>query len=243
MRTLTSFLLLVTLISCEKKGEYSVKSISKEFCNCFNTNQAEKNIDARLKPCVDKYINHKHNDILEHKDYGLEFLNKAISEFSLDLFIELIHSCDLYYYEMSALYNNTYLADTTDSNKKNIALLTARLQTATNKDSIKSLLHKRTARLIKSRNFNAALEDISKIKTLDINDEDALLASAYIFNQLGMEEKALTEIEKGIAISQNNGYYIFREITKRRIEEKVGKKAMKPTNNPFRINMKAESKT
>lgn len=223
MKKRTRFLLLMALIGCKQKSEYSANTIANEFCVCFNAGKNEANIDARLTPCVDKYINNKQDDILEHKKYPPDALGKALTEFSLDLFTELVHSCDSYYYEMSSLYDRSYPEDTSHVNEKAIRLLTEKLKTETSSDSVKLLLHKRAANLIKARNFNEALDDISKIKTLDAKDEGAYLATAYIFNQTGVPNKALAEFEKLMVISKNSSYYIFSEITRRRMKETVNR--------------------
>jgi Tfp pilus assembly protein PilF len=67
-----------------------------------------------------------------------------------------------------------------------------------------------------ARKFDLALQSIDSIKSLDSTDYGANLARAYIFNQKGLHDKALIEIEKAIKVSGNKSLELYAEIARQK---------------------------
>lgn len=138
------------------------------------------------------------------------------SKFSLDMMLDMTRTCDTYFIAINDLYDKMYSADSTESNRDAIRELSARIKTEGNVDSIRSLLHEKASRLIKARKLDMALQSIDSIKSLDKTDYGANLANAYIFNQMGLHEKAVAEIERAIGLSGNENLKLYVEIVKRK---------------------------
>jgi tetratricopeptide (TPR) repeat protein len=215
MKNWTSILIVLLLGACGQKPELSIEDASQEFCDCFNS-QGTGTVDERLSPCLQKIVDKKNKEL---NDFGIvnpDSVKLKISEFSLDVMLNMTRTCDNYFVAINDLYDKGYPLDTTALNTKAIDELTNRIKTETNKDSVKSLLHKRVHKLIQARQFDLALEDIDSIRTIDNRDYGANLASAYIFNQTGLHDKAIAEIDKAIEISGNEGLQLYLEIAKRK---------------------------
>jgi hypothetical protein len=213
MKNWTWILVVLILGACGKKSELSVGGASKQFCNCFNS-QPVGTVDDRLSPCLQE-ITDKKND--EWKNSGLidqDSIKDKVSKFSLAIMLDMAQTCDSYFIALNNLYDNMYPLDTSDINRDEISSLTVKIQNETNRDSLKSLLHRKVSKLIRARKFELALQSIDSIKSLDNVDYGANLASAFIFNQIGSYDKALQEIDKAIEVSGNEGLKLYGEISK-----------------------------
>ena len=215
MKNWTAILLILILGACGRKSELSVENASREFCNCFNS-QTTGTVDQRVSPCLQEIADKKNN---EWNDSG--FINKdsikgKFSKFSLDVMLNMTRTCDNYFVAINDLYDKGYSLDTTLLNRNAIKELTSRIKTETNKDSVQSLLHNKIHKLIQARQFDQALQGIDSIKAMDNSDYGANLASAYIFNQTGLHDKAIDEIDKAIKISGNESLKLYLEIAKRK---------------------------
>lgn len=60
------------------------------------------------------------------------------------------------------------------------------------------------------------MEALDSIKSLDNTDYNSSLASAYIFNQKGLHDKAVIEIERAIALSGNESLKLYAEIARQK---------------------------
>jgi tetratricopeptide (TPR) repeat protein len=215
MKNSTTILLILILGACGQKSELSVENASREFCNCFNS-KTTGTVDERLSPCLQEIADKKNN---EWNDSGLtdpDSIKRRFSKFSLDLLLNMTRTCDNYFTAINDLYDKGYPEDTTRLNRDNITKLSTRIKTETNMDSIKSMLHKKTHRLIQAREFDLALQSIDSIKSLDSNDYGANLANAYILNQKGLHDKALIEIERAIELSKNENLELYAEVTRQK---------------------------
>jgi hypothetical protein len=121
-----------------------------------------------------------------------------------------------FFIAISDLYDREYFADTTESNRSAIRELSARLKTEVNRDSVKSLLHKKVSKLIQAREFDMALQSIDSIKSMDSTDYGTNLASAYIWNQQGLHDKAVIEIDRAFELSGDQYLKLYAEIAKRK---------------------------
>lgn len=215
MKNWTSILLILVLGACGGKSEFSVESASREFCDCFSS-QTTGTVDERLSPCLQKIADRKNN---EWNDSGItdpDSIKVRMSKFSLDMMLDMTRTCDSYFVAINNLYDKGYSLDTTALNKSAINELSARIRTEANKDSVRSLLNKKVYRLIQARKFDLALQSIDSIKSLDNTDYGANLASAYIFNQKGLHDQAVTEIEKAIEVSGNESLKLYAEIARQK---------------------------
>lgn len=215
MRTWTLLIILI-LAACGQKGDISKEETSKGLCDCFNS-KTTGSIDNRLTSCLQEIIDERQNNLSVTTD-NLDTIKKELNKFNLDLMILMTRTCDSYFSEINKIYDNGYPLDSSAVNNQEIDLLTKRIESATNQDSIKSLLHKKVYKLIQARQYTLALENLANIKTLDKDDYGANLASAYIFNQLDMYDKAIAEIEKAISLSDNLNLVLYSEIAKRKKE-------------------------
>jgi hypothetical protein len=157
----------------------------------------------------------------EWQDSGLtdqDSLKNRIYKFSLNVMLHMTRTCDHYFIAINDLYDKAYPVDTTELNRNAIRELSTRIRTEVNRDSIKSLLHKKVYKLIQAKEFDLALRSIDSIKSLDNTDYGANLASAYIFNQKGLHDKAVVEIDQAIKISGDDNFKLYAEIAKRKKE-------------------------
>lgn len=221
MRNWTSILLIVILGACGQKSELSVQDASREFCNCFST-QTTRTVDEKLSPCLQKIVDKKNKEWNESGIMTPDSVKVNLSKFSLDVMLDMASSCDNYFIAINNLYDAGYLLDTTVLNRNAIRELSNRVKSEINKDSIKSLLNKKVIRLIQAREFDLALQSIDSIKSLDNTDYGANLASAYIFNQTGLYDKAVVEIDKAIELSGNANLKLYAEIAKQK--KRISKK-------------------
>jgi tetratricopeptide (TPR) repeat protein len=215
MKNWTSILLIMVLGACGQKSELSVENASQEFCDCFNS-QATGAVDERLSPCLQKITDKKKN---EWNDSGIidpDSIKVKISKFSLDMMLVMTRTCDNYFVAINDLYDKGYSLDTTALNRNAIKELSTRIRSEANMDSVKSLLHKKVSRLIQAREFDLALQSIDSIKSLDNTDYGANLASAYIFNQTGLHDKAVIEIDKAVEISGNESLKLYAEVARQK---------------------------
>jgi hypothetical protein len=215
MKNWTSILIVLLLGACGQKPELSIEDASQEFCDCFNS-QGTGTVDERLSPCLQKIVDKKNKELNDSGIVNPDSVKLKISKFSLDVMLDMTPTCDNYFVAINDLYDKGYPLDTTALNTKAINELTNRIKTETNKDSVKSLLHKKVHKLIQARQFDLALEDIDLIRTIDNRDYGANLASAYIFNQTGLHDKAIAEIDKAIEISGNEELKLYLEVAKRK---------------------------
>ncbi|MFC5270329.1 hypothetical protein [Adhaeribacter terreus] len=208
-------LIILALGACEKKSELSIKDASNQFCNCFNS-QPAGTVDDRLSPCLQEIADQKNDEWNKAGINNPDSINQKMSRFGLDVMLDMMRTCDNYFIAINDLYDKGYPADTTQLNWKIIKELSRRINTETNPDTVKSLLHKKAHRLIQAREFDQAFKSIDSIKTLDNRDYGANLASAYIFNQKGLYDKAVTEINKAIEISGDENLKLYAEIAKQK---------------------------
>jgi hypothetical protein len=215
MKNWTSILLILVLSACGRKSDLSVENASRQFCDCFNSKKTGS-VDDRLSPCLQEITNKKIN---EWQDSGLtdqDSLKKRISKFSLNVVLDMTRTCDNYFISINDLYDRGYPVDTTELNRNAISELSIRIKTQTNMDSVRSLLHKKAHKLIQAREFDLALQSIDSIKSLDNTDYGANLASAYIFNQRGLHDRAVIEIDRAIELSGNEDLKMYAEIAKQK---------------------------
>jgi tetratricopeptide (TPR) repeat protein len=215
MRNLTSILSILILGACGQKSELSLDNASNDFCICFSS-QTTGTVDDRMSLCLQEIADKKNN---EWNDSGLtnpDSIKNRFSKFSLELMLNMIRTCDNYFIAINDLYDKGYLEDTTDLNRSTISELSTIIKNETNKDSIKSLLHKKVYRLIQAREFDMALQSIDSIKSLDNTDYGANLASAYVLNQKGLHDKAVIEIERAIELSGNESLELYAELARQK---------------------------
>jgi len=213
MKNWTCILVVIIFGACGQKSELSIEDASKQFCNCFNSHPTGT-VDDRLSPCLQVIADKKNN---EWNDSGLidpDSIKNKFSKFSLDVTLDMAQTCDSYFMALNNQYDNMYPLDSSDINSDVISSLTIKIHSETNRDSVKSLLHKKVSKLIRARKFELALQSIDSIKSLDNVDYGANLASAFIFNQMGSYDKALQEIDKAIEVSGNEILKLYGEITK-----------------------------
>jgi len=207
--------ILVVLVACGQKSELSIENASKQFCDCFNS-QKSGTIDDKLSPCLQKIADKKNDEWNKAGIINQDSIKNKISKFSLEVMLDMTRTCDNYFSAINDLYDNGYSLDTTKLNRNIIKDLSTRIKTEANPDSVKSLLHKKVHRLIQAREFDLAFQSIDSIKSLDNHDYGANLASAYIFNQKGLHDKAVNEINKAIEISGDENLKLYAEITKQK---------------------------
>lgn len=215
MKNWTSILIVLFLGACGQKSEFSVDDASKQFCDCFNS-QTTGSFDDRSSPCLQEIADKKN---AEWQNSGLidqDSIKDKISKFSLDVMLDMTRTCDNYFIAINDVYDKGYSADTTKLNRNAVRELSTRIKKEVNKDSVKSFLHRKVYRLIQAREFDLALQSIDSIKSLDNTDYGANLASAYIFNQKGLHDKALIEIDKAIELSGNENFKLYAEIAKQK---------------------------
>jgi tetratricopeptide (TPR) repeat protein len=215
MKNWSSILIVLVLGACGQKPELSIEDTSQEFCDCFNS-QGTGTVDERLSPCLQKIVDKKNKELNDSGIVNPDSVKLKISKFSLDAMLNMTRTCDNYFVAINDLYDKGYPLDTTALNKKAINELTNRIKTETNEDSVKLLLHRKVHKLIQARQFDLALADIDLIRTIDNRDYGANLASAYIFNQTGLHDKAIAEIDKAIEISGNEELKLYLEVAKRK---------------------------
>jgi hypothetical protein len=215
MKNWTSILLILVLWACGHKSELSVADASLQFCTCFNA-KTSGSVDDKLGPCLQEIGDKKRN---EWQDSGLanpDSLKIRISKFGLEVMLHMTRTCDNYFVAMNDLYDKGYRIDTTELNRNAIRELSVRIRTEANMDSVKSLLHQKVYKLIQAREFELALQGIDSIKWLDNTDYGANLASAYIFNQTGLHDQAVIEIEKAIKVSGNESLKLYAEVARQK---------------------------
>jgi hypothetical protein len=210
----TCALSIFVFVACGKKS-YDSKVLSSEMCDCFNAN-IRGTVDERLTPCLQKIIDREQNEFNKSADNNVDSIKRRVSVFTLDILIELTRSCDKYFTEINMIYDNGYPLDSSATNKEGINVLTKRITSETNQDSIKSLLHKEVYKLIQARQYGLALDNISEIKSLDKDDYGSNLARAYIFNQTNKHDKAIVELEEAIKLSGKLELILYAEVTKRK---------------------------
>jgi hypothetical protein len=221
MKNWTSILLILVLGACGQKSELSVAAASRQFCDCFSA-KTTGSVDDKLSPCLREIADKKNNELQDSGLTDQDSLKNRISQFSLELMLNLTSTCDNYFVAMNDLYDKGYPIDTTELNRNAIRELSVKIKAEANKDSVRSLLHKKVQRLIRAREFDLALQSIDSIKSLDNTDYGANLASAYIFNQTGLYDRAVIEIEKAIEVSGNENLKLYAEIAKQK--KKTSKK-------------------
>jgi hypothetical protein len=215
MRNWTSILLIVIFGACGQKSELSVENASREFCNCCDS-QTTGTVDERLSPCLQKIADKKNKELNDSGITNPDSIKFKFSKFSLDMMLYMTGTCDNYFIAISDLYDTGYPLDTTEINRNAIKELSSRVKIEVNKDSVKSLLNKKVYRLIQAREFDLALQSIDSIKSLDNKDYGANLASAYIFNQTGLHDEAVVEIDKAIELSGNENLKLYAEIARQK---------------------------
>jgi tetratricopeptide (TPR) repeat protein len=214
MKNLTRILLMLILGACGQKSELSVENASRQVCDCFNA-KTTGSFDDRLSPCMQETADKKNN---EWQDAGItdqDSLKNRISKFGLEVMLKMTSTCGNYFIAMNDLYDKGYPIDTTELNRNAIRELSIRIKTA-NVDSVKSLLHKKVYKLIQATEFDLALQSIDSIKSMDNTDYDANLASAYIFNQTGLHDQAVIEIQKAIEVSGNENLELYAEVARQK---------------------------
>jgi tetratricopeptide (TPR) repeat protein len=215
MKNSTCILLILALAACGQKSELSIADASRQFCDCFKS-KTTGSVDERLSPCLQEIGDKKNN---EWNNEGLtdpDSIKNRLSNFSLAVMLDMMETCDSYFIAINELYDNGYPIDTTQLNRDAVSDLSIKIKTETNKDSLKSLLHRKSYKLIRSRDFELALQALDSIKSLDGDDYNSSLASAYIFNQQGLHDKALDEINRAIELSGNQYLKLYAEIARQK---------------------------
>ncbi|MBX2964964.1 MAG: hypothetical protein KF845_02375 [Cyclobacteriaceae bacterium] len=215
MKTWALILVVLILEACGTKSELSIEGASIELCACFNS-QTTGTIDDRLSPCLQQIVNNKNDEWQSSGIINQDTIKYKLSMFTLHIMIDMTRTCENYFAAVNELYDKGYPTDTTELNKKVIKELSTRIETEVSMDSVKSLLHKKVYRLIQAKEFDMALQSIDSIKSLDDTDYDANLASAYIFNQKGLHDKAVIEITRAIELSGNENLKLYAEIAKKK---------------------------
>lgn len=164
---------------------------------------------------MNKYVNARVDEIKGL--YETESVEEAIGEYTTELMLEMVRSCEKFAQETGKLYDNFYPPDTSFENRVAISNLSERIDKATEQDTLKSLLHLRLARFISLRDLKSALTDIELIQKIDSGDVGAYLATSQVYNLQGKHKQALVQIEKAIALTGRKEYELFAEIIKRKI--------------------------
>ncbi len=221
MKHWIEILLVFVLGACGQKSGLSVEDASRQFCDCFNA-QTTGTVDDRLSPCLQQIVDKKNDEWNSSGITSVDSIENNFFRFNLDVMLDMMRTCDNYFTAINDLYDRAYPEDTTKLNKNAIEGLAARIATEVNMDSVKSLLREKVYRLIRAREFGLALQSIDSIRSLDNVDYHANLASAYIFNQMGLHDKAVIEIERAIELSGNENLKLYAEVArqKKRTSEK-----------------------
>lgn len=215
MSNLTSILVILVLAACGQRSELSVADASRQFCDCYNA-KTTGSVDDKSSPCLDEISDEKIN---EWQDSGLndqDSLENRITRFSLEVLLDMISTCDNYFVAINDLYDKGYPIDTTQLNRNAIRELSINIKTEANMDSVMLLLHKMVHKLIQAREFDLALQNLDSIKSMDNNDYGANLATAYIYNQTGLHDQAVIEIERAIEVSGNESLKLYAEIARQK---------------------------
>ena len=215
MKNWTLTLLVLVFGACGQKSELSVDNASRQFCDCFSA-KTTGSVDDKLSPCLQEIVDKKNKEWQESGLVNQDTLTNRTTKFSLAIMIDMVRTCDNYFVAVNDLYDKGYPVDTTELNRNAIGELSTKIKEEPNMDSVKSLLHKKVYRLIQAREFDLALQSIDSINSLDNTDYGANLASAYIFNQQGLYDEALVEIDKAVELSGNGNLELYAEIAKRK---------------------------
>jgi tetratricopeptide (TPR) repeat protein len=205
------YLLLLTVAACSPKRQSPTDVAATRLCNCFST-KTVGNIDDRLTPCFQRVVTEKQKELQSAGNQ--EFFQGQLEAFGLELMIALTRDCDSYFKEVSSLYDNSYPLDSSEYNKQEIIRLANKIAGESNRDSVKAALHKKVYKLMQLRQYKDALKDIQRIESIDSSDYRAHLAKAFLFNQTGMYDDAVGEIQKAVDLSGNPNMILYAEIAK-----------------------------
>lgn len=205
------YVLLLVLAACGTKRQSPTDAAATRLCNCFSS-KTVGSVDDRLTPCFQRVITEKRKEL--QTAGSQEFFQGQLEAFGLDLMVSLTRDCDAYFTEVSSLYDNSYPLDSSAYNKQQIIVLSKKLDGESNQDSVKSTLHKRVYKFMQSRQYKEALKDIQRIESIDSSDYRAHLAKAFLFNQTGMYDDAVLEIQKAVDLSGNPNMILYAEIVK-----------------------------
>jgi tetratricopeptide (TPR) repeat protein len=204
-------LLLLLAAACAQKRQSPTDAVATRLCNCFSS-KTVGSVDDRLTPCFQRVISEKQKELQSAGNQ--EFFQGQLEAFGLDLMVALTRDCDSYFKEVNSLYDNSYPLDSSVYNRREIIRLTEKIESESNEDSVKSMLHKRVYKLMQSRQYTEALQDIQRIEFIDSSDYRAHLAKAFLFNQTGMYDDAIAEIQKAVDLSGNPNMILYAEIVK-----------------------------
>ncbi|HWA35876.1 MAG TPA: hypothetical protein VG737_17155 [Cyclobacteriaceae bacterium] len=207
------FFTFLFLVACSPKRQSPTDVAANRLCNCFSS-KTVGSVDDRLTPCFQRVVTEKQKEL--ESTAGQEFFKGQLEKFALDVMVELTRDCDAYFREVNAMYDNSYPMDSSAFNRREIERLSKKIDAEPNQDSVKGALHKRIYRLMQMREYTDALQDIQRIEAMDSTDYRAHLAKAFLFNQTGMYDDAVLEIEKATHLSGNPNMILYAEIAKRK---------------------------
>ncbi len=205
------YVLMLALVACAPKKQSPTDAVATRLCNCFSS-KTVGSVEDRLTPCFQRVMTEKQKEL--EAVGNPEFSKGQLEKFGLDLMVGITKECDAYFKDVSSLYDNSYPFDSSALNKQEIQRLTIKIENETSRDSVKAFLHDKVYKLMQRRQYTDALKDIQRIESLDSADFRAHLAKAFLFNQTGMYDDAVAEIEKAIALSGNPNMILYAEIAK-----------------------------
>jgi len=206
--SITLFMIAVFAIcSCGIKTDYDIEVVSQNACECLAIVK-EENIDARLDPCLSDFVNNNITEI-RRKLYPHESDEYAISNYMIDVAINMVQTCSEFYAELETMYVNYFPQEELD--REALEKLDLDIISLNNSDSLTlALVDKRINLNIRARHFEAALQDINFLKTRF--GEESHFAKAYIYQHTGEYDKAIRELEADILKNENREFEIIREM-------------------------------
>jgi hypothetical protein len=212
-----TYVLLLVLTACGQKRQSPTDAAATRVCDCFR-HKTVGTVEDKLTPCYQRALAEKQKELLGSTFSNTDSIQGKLAAFGLDLMIGLTRNCNAYFSEIDKLYDNSYPLDSSVENKEAIRQLTNKIEVEANKDSIKELLNARFHKLIQSRRYTLALNDIRRIEAIDSSDHRVHMAKAFLFAQTGMYDDAIAEVEKSIAFSGNPNMILYAEIIRRKRE-------------------------
>jgi len=205
---------ILILVSCAvQKNELSSENLAKNACECFEK-QKGGSIDDKLTPCLSNPINENQHEIHDifHSDLSLE---AAIKKHMMETSINMVHTCDKYYYELDMMFTSMYPETNFEQVKEEIDALTDSIASISEMDSIKlGLIHQKISLLTKSRKLDEALNEIDFLSR-NYSPAETYFIKMYIYRLQEKYDESLEEIEKAVK-EGNNDYVFYTELIKRK---------------------------
>lgn len=202
-----SMLAVFAIYSCGTKTNYDIEVVSQNACECLAIVK-EENIDARLDPCLSDFVNDNITEI-RLKFYPNESEENAISNYMIDVVINMVQTCNEFYKELETMYVNYFPQEELDNEMlKKLDLDIASLDNSDS--STLALVDKRINLNIRARHFEAAIKDIDFLKTRF--GKESHFAKAYIYQHRREYDKAIRELEIDILENENRELEIIREM-------------------------------